>query len=559
MAVTATTIFEVRSTGSDSACSGGFDPSKTAGMFTDGAATSATGNSPVFSSASYNFVAGDVGAWVYIASGTNWTPGWYEIASVATNVATLKAAVGEAVGKGPDFTPNATAGCATTASPTGATWTIDYSQQAAAAFTFTDLTYVSGTTFTSATVSFAKQHVGNVIRIDSGTNFTAGYYVITSVAAGVATLNATACSGASSNGAGCIGGCFANPGQATAKSMIAGNKLFIKGSTTYTATSGSYTAGGACILNVPGAGDGVFPTYVCGYQTVRGDTPTVAQLPKIYCASATVGSGNAVLKCTSGKMILRHIWGASDASAPSVYIFTGNTANGMNCMAIHCKADSCNYDGISAFGLIDDCYLVDTGNGGGAYSVGACFHVRGCFIKQRSGGQAFNLVTNGTVENTIVSGGTNAFQMTSYGLTIRNNIFYNQSSHVVTGGTDGYGNFSFVNNIVSTCGGYIWNGGGKSVYFSRNAYHSVTSGVAPAGTGIFGTANISLSGIPFTNAASDDFSLDNTSGEGAACRGISLGFLGSATTGYPDAGAVQHQDSGGGAAGMLYIPSLDGI
>jgi predicted transcriptional regulator len=34
------------------------------------------------STASYNFVAGDVGAWVYIASGTNWTPGWYKIARI---------------------------------------------------------------------------------------------------------------------------------------------------------------------------------------------------------------------------------------------------------------------------------------------------------------------------------------------------------------------------------------------------------------------------------------------------------------------------------------------
>src|SRR6185503_9870086 len=90
------TIFEVRAAGSDTANGGFFDPGQTAGMNTDGAATSATGNSPVFSSASYNFVAGDVGAWVYIALGTNWTPGWYQIASVASNVATLTATIGTA-------------------------------------------------------------------------------------------------------------------------------------------------------------------------------------------------------------------------------------------------------------------------------------------------------------------------------------------------------------------------------------------------------------------------------------------------------------------------------
>src|SRR5690349_16220768 len=106
-------------------------------MNTDGAATSATGTAPVFSSASYNFVAGDVGAWVYIASGTNWTPGWYQIASVASNTATLEATAGVAYLA--YITPTTANGCATTTSPTGATWTIDYSQQNAAQCTYTDL------------------------------------------------------------------------------------------------------------------------------------------------------------------------------------------------------------------------------------------------------------------------------------------------------------------------------------------------------------------------------------------------------------------------------------
>jgi len=89
MALSATTIFEVETGGSDTLNGGAFDPGQTAGMLTDGAATSATGTAPVFTSASYNFVAGDVGAWIYIASGTNWIPGWYKISSVGSNAATL--------------------------------------------------------------------------------------------------------------------------------------------------------------------------------------------------------------------------------------------------------------------------------------------------------------------------------------------------------------------------------------------------------------------------------------------------------------------------------------
>jgi hypothetical protein len=40
-------------------------------MATDFAATSATGTAPVVTSASYTFIARDVGHWVYVKSGTN--------------------------------------------------------------------------------------------------------------------------------------------------------------------------------------------------------------------------------------------------------------------------------------------------------------------------------------------------------------------------------------------------------------------------------------------------------------------------------------------------------
>jgi hypothetical protein len=217
MAISANVIFDVRTGGSDTANGGAFDPSVTAGMFTDGAATVATGNSPVFTSASYNFVAGDVGAWVYVSSGTNWTAGWYEIASVTANAATLKAAIGESrlmVSLVP-WSVNTVAGCATVASPTGATWTIDYSQQNAAQFSYTDLASAgAGLTVSSAAFPFARHQVGNMLVIASGTNFTAGNYIIASVAAGVATVTGAAniTSGVGASGVGGLGGAMASPG-----------------------------------------------------------------------------------------------------------------------------------------------------------------------------------------------------------------------------------------------------------------------------------------------------------------------------------------------------------
>ena len=47
---------------------------------------------------------------------------------------------------------------------------------------------------------------------------------------------------------------------------------------------------------------------------------------------------------------------------------------------------------------------------------------------------------------------------------------------------------------------------------------------------------------PFTNPSSSDFSLNNEVGGGALLRG--MGMLPIEQTGYPDVGAVQHQDIG---------------
>lgn len=68
---------------------------------------------------------------------------------------------------------------------------------------------------------------------------------------------------------------------------------------------------------------------------------------------------------------------------------------------------------------------------------------------------------------------------------------------------------------------------------------------------------VALSADPFTNSAGGDFSLNTTSGGGAACRatGIPGAFTGIATTGYLDRGAAQHADSGASGGGAPIIGS----
>lgn len=248
---------------------GGFNPTN-ANMLTNAAATSATGNAPVITSASYNFVAGDVDAWVFIKAGTDWTPGWYKITSVGSNAATVNATVGAAVqvvaGK---YTANTVAGCATTASPTGGTFTVDYSQQDASEIAITDAVSVgSSTTLTSVAALFTPVMVGNAFHLNTagtGSFGIVGWYEIvsynstSSVETDITTNNGTALAA----GQGRVGGGLLSLGaigSATARlGAVAGNVLFLTG--TFSPGADTFSC----------AGTATNPIQVMGYGTIRGD------------------------------------------------------------------------------------------------------------------------------------------------------------------------------------------------------------------------------------------------------------------------------------------------
>ena len=102
-------------------------------------------------------------------------------------------------------------------------------------------------------------------------------------------------------------------------------------------------------------------------------------------------------------------------------------------------------------------------------------------------------------------------------------------------------------------------------YLTNSAFWSNTSGTVSAGVSAnIQSGTVTLSGDPYTGAASGDFRLNNTAGAGASCRGAGIGTYTqtaasyTGTVSYPDIGAGQHQDAGG-AAGMLFIPCLAGV
>lgn len=553
MALSATTIAEVQTGGSDANNSGLFDPGQTAGMFTDGAATVANTGAPVFTSASYNFVAGDVGARVFVASGTNWTPGWYPIAAVAANAATLSAAVGTPVqslnanavtSSAAQLGPSTVVGCATVASPTGATWSIDYSQQAAAQFTYTDLASVgAGLLVASALLPFGKQQVGNSLVITGGTNFTTGRYVIASVSAGlVATVlgagNIT--TGAGVNGTGGQGGCYASPGMPGA-AMVSSTRCYVK-TGTYTMTSASTNVTGGCLST---AGSSFFQ----GYDTVRGDlTPVAAAGTRPTFVASGISSFTLVSLGVNARLANVILDGATLTTSRGMLAGSSGVADNVHgknftngCFTAFLTAKRCS---------ATTCSSVAPFNGAGQWF--------GCAAYANTV-TGFGATVNATC---CLSYGNTGASSTGFTGTAEggcyNCVAYGNGSH---GFSFGAGQ-TLVNCVAESNTGKGYDSTAAAVngwMLNCAAYLNTAGNLSLAGINATNIGFLTGGGSFFTNAASGDFSLNNTAGAGALLRaGGWPGVLPPGlTTGYLDIGAAQHADpassGGGGGAYMRQI------
>lgn len=292
MAIAATTIWEINGGSvASNAGGGGFNPAN-AGMLTDLTTDTNTANTsaPVCSSASYNFVAGDVGNWLYIKSGTNWTPGWYKIASVASNKATLSAAIGSAsvvqitnqvTGTAHGiYGTNTAAGCATVGTPTGGTFTMDYSQNTTSIISgVADFNATGGSTnLTSVSSPFTPVMVGNLFHQTTtgvGGFGVVGWYEIASYTnATSVVLDRTPNSGtASVSTTGYVGGALSMNSTLdddVFEVSIAGNMWFAK-------NNGTITMGEA--ISVALAGTAAAMLMLVGYNARRGDNPTGTSRP----------------------------------------------------------------------------------------------------------------------------------------------------------------------------------------------------------------------------------------------------------------------------------------
>lgn len=301
-ALPATGIWEINAGATASNVNGGgFNPGN-ANFLTDLTTDTNTGDTsaPVVQSASYNFAAGDVGHWLYVSTGTNWYPGWYQIQSVASNKATLSAVAGSTMAivvtglvtgtaNGVYGNKNTT-GIASVGTPTGGTFGIDYSQKTTSIINNTDLACADGDAaspaVTSAGSPFGVQHVGNYIRVSAGTGYTTGWYQIVSVSGVTATLDrAVGTDGAKTGGTFRVGGALSFNSTLDDDVMEAGTA----GQVVFVKNNGTVSVGETVSVALAGTAAGAI--MLLGYNSYRGDAPTGDSRPLLNLGTSAFTLG----------------------------------------------------------------------------------------------------------------------------------------------------------------------------------------------------------------------------------------------------------------------------
>lgn len=514
-------IFEIQANGNDSN-SGGFDPN--ASLFTTLSTTNGTSASPTVTASNYTFVSTDIGDYLYIKSGTNWNPGWYRITAVNAGAATIDASIGNVFQ--PNLKISTVQGVSTTASASSGNWTVDYSQIATASLTYTDLSIVTNVrTIRSTANPFTNSMIGNMIRISSGVNFTAGVYIITSLSGTDAVVDRDIGTLGATNGTGSMGGALAT-WNGYSNSVYGGPFVY------------AYIKGSSGTFNWTGTPTSSSAVHTCiGYTNVRADNGK--PLIRISASSTAFATSN---RAAFYNLIIDGQNNSSTNGITNSNFFIENSI--LNCdfknlaqaynIPSGCDVHNCTFD---------NCTVLSGGN---------TKVFKNCVVKNSGGSvtRAYAVVNNVFINMTsrvIYSDGTMA--------TVSNNTFHNLSSHAIDF-FFGYSNqswkFVVENNIFSNVSGtgirFNGTGWGALNFIQNNAYFATssftdnyTNAADPNSPPFVLRNNIALTVSPFVSAANLDFRLNNEIGGGRSCRGGSYigAFPLTTTISSQDIGAVQ--------------------
>lgn len=446
----------------------------------------------------------------------------------------------------------------------GATGT-DYSQQDAAQYTGTDLVVdaTTNTKVTSASHNFVAADVGNILQVSAGASWTTGFYQIVSVAANAATLDRSPAAVGVTGGTYAVGGALLTIAKA-AGACVTSNRIFVKAGTGYTSTATTtFSVGANPSVAVP-------HSRLIGYTTTRGDGGRAS-------LTLSTNTGLTALSVTGIGWIIENF----TIDCASLGTSIGITFSGAFGMVRNCKVSNFTARGINA-AAVGTVISENEVTAGTSAALGALYMNSSAGLATQNNihdnvcvginvpGTGNCVLYNRIVSNT---GATSDGVQFSFETAIIGNTVHANGRHGLSGSQNILGAYLIRNNILTNNGGYGLQlaaaaGAPAMPFWDGNAYYNNTSGarhfaddtttnpinnVAP----YTNTLDITLTGLPYTNAGTGDFTLNNVAGQGAAIRGHGAfpSVPGASQVSYGDMGYLQHQDPVGGgmlvAGGML--------
>ncbi len=438
---------------------------------------------------------------------------------------------------------------------TGASGT-DYSQQNSAQVAIDNS--IITTSITTNVVTFVTGYtpsaadVGNVVNFLTGTNVTATVRVISSINVGAKTWTMDAnvvTSGTTTNATANMGGALASPG-AFGLYHIAGHDCWIAGGA-YTVTSATANMAAGCLTLAGGAATN--GQRVEGYASSRGDKGAypivkadgvITTFTLITTASATVvenieidgnsrASSRGINQGATTSFVIR-VRGKN---------FTNNAFLSSNAVneVLWCEATTCSTQ--AAFQVTNASYCTAYSNTiTGFIPSGGAFFYR-CLSINNTGGSSHGFDPGSVCK-------------------IRECVAYGNGGRGINTAS-GTWTLTLINTICVSNAGNGFGGAiaNDNIYMFSCAYYNNGTNVSANITAANNIGGILLTGDPFTNAAGNDFSLNNTAGAGAACRAAGIptssgtySLPGVSTPSYPDIGSSQHRDPAvGGIAKMAGV------
>lgn len=318
--------------------------------------------------------------------------------------------------------------------------TPDYSQQDSPQYALTSATS-SGAGNVVLHSSAAADMVGQICQVRTGTNFTPGFFEITSVSVGVSFTCSTnqagtaICTGVGASGVINIGGAY-KFGSATDSIFAAG----LQQGFTVHIKAGTYTQTTTMIFTDSIAAK---PFVMSGYNSVRGDSPTGANRPLLNLAGGSNGFGSVG---TISNLSFTGI-AASPVTSDGAISWTNckfvNTSTTSNRNAVTSAAED----------FFIKCEFVS--QAGNAFSCGAASYLVGCYIHDSPVGVKFTSAGDDiTLLNNIIAGCGTAISITGANtalLLISGNTLYGSERKDGTGVSIATGalNVKLVNNTIS--------------------------------------------------------------------------------------------------------------